>query len=184
LRGIARCTASMTGLLLLYGIVYALEGMTTRISSNRWYELASTTLWILPLTLLFFPGLDDFSRVTRKEWTVWVGTILALSLLYYFERNTSSALLTKTMMPMLAVAGGLVPHIVKRLRFVFAVCGVAAGVAGIFVFYSVITTLLSPRSSFATKGVEFVLIAFGASALAAGILTLIPPRTANLAGSR
>jgi hypothetical protein len=58
--------------------------------------------------------------------------MLALVFLYYIERNTTSTILTKVAMPVLAVAGGLLPHQIRRLRFVFSVCGLAAGIAGLF----------------------------------------------------
>jgi len=112
LRGISKFTAGVTGLLLVYEVVYAMESMTTRIP-NPWQELAITTLWMLPWTLLFCSGLEDFGIVTQKAWIFWVGTILALVLLYYFERNTTSTILTKAAMPVLAVSGGLLPHAIR-----------------------------------------------------------------------
>ena len=175
LRGISKFTAGVTGLLLVYEVVYAMESMTTRIP-NPWQELAITTLWMLPWTLLFCSGLEDFGIVTQKAWIFWVGTILALVLLYYFERNTTSTILTKAAMPVLAVSGGLLPHATRRIRFVFVICGLAAGIAGVFVLYFAFSTLLSSTSSFANRGVALLIVAFGTSALATGVLAVVQLR--------
>jgi len=173
LRGISKFTAGVTGLLLVYEVVYAMESMTTRIP-NPWQELAITTLWMLPWTLLFCSGLEDFGIVTQRAWIFWVGTILALVLLYYFERNTTSTILTKAAMPVLAVSGGLLPHAIRRIRFVFVICGLAAKV---FLFlYFAFSTLLSSTSSFANRGVALLIVAFGTSALATGVLAVVPLR--------
>jgi hypothetical protein len=171
LRGIASVTAAGTGLLLVYGAVYAMEGMTTRIPMNPLHELGITTLWTLPLTILFCSGLSDFGTVTKQAWVFWLGVILALALLYYFERNTSSSILTKTAMPLLATAGGLMPHIIRRIGFVFTVFSLAAGIAGLLVFYFALTSYLS-GSSFATKSIEFVVLAFGTASLITGVLSV------------
>jgi len=174
LRGIAKLTAAATGLLLDYGVVYTMEGMTTRIPMNRWHELAITTLWMLPWTLLICSGLEDFSTVIQKAWAFWLGASLAVVLLYYFERNTTSTVLTKAAMPLLAVTVGLLPHTIPRIRFVFAVFGLAAGLAGVGFLYIVLPTIISPMSHFASWEIGVVMVAFGASALATGILTAVP----------
>lgn len=50
LRAIASVVAAATGLILSYGAVYAMEGMTTRVPTSPVHELGITTLWMLPLT--------------------------------------------------------------------------------------------------------------------------------------
>jgi len=59
LRGISGVTAALTGLLLVYGVIYAMEGMTTRIPSSPSHELGITTLIMLPWMLLFSSGVED-----------------------------------------------------------------------------------------------------------------------------
>jgi hypothetical protein len=171
LRGIASVTAAATGFLLFYGVVYAMEGITTRIPMNPVRELGMSTLWTLPLIVLFCSGLNDFCAATKQAWVFWLGLIPALALLYYFERNTSSSILTKTAMPPLATAAGLIPHIFRRIRFVFTVFCFAAGISGLAVFYFVLTSYLS-GSSFATKSLEFVVLAFGTASLVTGVLSV------------
>lgn len=58
LRGISRVTAATTGLLLVYSVVYAMEGMTTRIPTSPLRDVGITTIWILPCddALLFGSG--------------------------------------------------------------------------------------------------------------------------------
>ncbi len=171
LRGISRVTAASTGLLLVYGVVYATEGMTTRIPMSPLRELGITTLWMLPWTMLFCSGLDDFRALTRESWVFWAGVPLALVYLYYFERNTSSSIVTKIAMPLLATAGGLMPHVIRRIRFLFTVFSFAAGVAGLIVFYVTSTSYLS-GSSIATKSTSFVVFAFATASLITGALSV------------
>ena len=170
LRGISRVTAATTGLLLVYGVVYAMEGMTTRIPTTPLRELGITTIWILPWTMLFCSGLDDFGTVTRQNWVFWAGVTLALAFLYYFERNTGS-IVTKIAMPLLATAGGLMPHVIRRIRFLFTVFSLAAGVAGLVVFYVALPSYLS-GSSFVTKAIAFVVFAFATASLITGVLSV------------
>jgi hypothetical protein len=171
LRAISSVAAAVTGLLLVYDIIYAMEGMTTRVPMNPLHELGITTLWMLPWTMLFCFGLEDFGTVTRQAWVFWAGVILALAFLYYFERNTSSSIVTKTAMPLLAAAGGLMPHVIRRINLVFTVLSIAAGIAGLVVFYLAGTSYLS-GSSFQNKSIGFVVLAFGTASLIAGVLSV------------
>src|SRR5438132_2003259 len=179
LRGTAKLTAGLTGLLLAYGIVYAMEGMTTRLPMSRLHELLISTLWMLPWTLLFCSGFEDLGKVTRQAWVLWVGMTLVLALLYYFERNTASAVLTKAAMPLLATVAGLFPHAFPRIRFVSTVCCLAAGIVGIAVLSFGLFTVFSEHS-FATKGTAFVTFVFGIASLTTGVLSVASLRAAKL----
>jgi hypothetical protein len=66
LRAIASVVAAATGLILSYGVVYSMEGMTTRVPTSPLHEFGISTLWMLPLTILFCFGLEDFGAVTRR----------------------------------------------------------------------------------------------------------------------
>jgi len=174
LRGISRVTAALTGLLLVYGVVYAMEGMTTRIPTSPARELGIATLVLLPWTLLFASGVEDLATVPRKAWIFWCGITLTLALLYYLEHNTSSSVLTKAAMPLVATAGGLMPHIVRRINFVFTVFSFAAGIGGLVLFYFIVSDRVygpSPRS-FATRGVGITIVTFGVACVATGVLSV------------
>jgi hypothetical protein len=70
LRAITSAVAAATGLLLAYGITYAMEGMTTRVPVSQLHELGISTLWMVPWTILFCFGLawiiHDFAGKKRK----------------------------------------------------------------------------------------------------------------------
>jgi len=97
--------------------------------------------------------------------------MLTLILLYYFERNTSSRTVTKVGMPLLATAVGLLPHVIRRIRFVFIIFSIAFGVAALVLFYFVASSYLS-GSFFSTKGIGFLVLTFGTSSFIAGVLSV------------
>jgi hypothetical protein len=172
LRGVSSVTAATTGLLLVYGVVYAMEGMTTRIPTSSLRELATTTLWMLPWILLYCSGLEDFVTVTRQASVFWLGLAPVLAFLYFYEGLTGSSSLTKVAMPLLAAVGGLLPHIAQRIRFVFTVLSLVAGIAGFVILCYTIGTLVSATTSFSTKGIAFVFIVFGTTSLTTGVLSI------------
>lgn len=171
LRAIASVVAAATGSILFYGVVYAMEGLTPRLPTSPLHELGISTLWMLPVTILFCFGLEDFGAVTRRPWVFWAGAMLALVLLSYFERNTSSGSLTKIGMPVLATIAGLLPHVIRWVHFVFIIFSIAFGLAAIVLFYFAASAYLS-GSSFSTKGIGFLVLTFGASSLIAGVLSV------------
>jgi hypothetical protein len=179
LRGTSKVTAALTGLLLIYETVYAMEGMTTRLPMSRVHELVISTLWMLPWTLLFCSGFEDLGKVTRQTWVLWVGMALVLTLLYYFERHTASAVLTKATMPLVATVAGLLPHMIPRIGFVFTVCCLAAGIVGVAVLSFCLYTFFSEHS-FATKGIAFVIFLFGAASITTGVLSVPRFRPARI----
>ena len=172
LRGSARILAAATGLLLVYGITFALEGMTTRIPRTATWELATGALWTAPWLLLFCSGLQDVTIVTGKQWVLWVGGFAALVFLYYFDHYTSLSAATKAAMPPITVTVGLIPHFIRKLGFLFVLSSLVAGAAGVFVLYTVAPTLVSPTTHFATKVIGVLLVTFCLSAITTGVLTV------------
>jgi hypothetical protein len=172
LRGTARILAAATGLLLMYGITFALEGMTTRIPTTATRELAMGALWTAPWLLLFCSGLQDVAMVTGKQWVLWFGGIAALLFLYYFDHYTSLSWATKAAVPPIAVGVGLIPHLIRKMGFLFVLSSLAAGVAGAFVLYNVAATLFSPTQHFATKIIGALLVTFCLSAITSGVLAV------------
>jgi hypothetical protein len=170
LRGTARILASMTGLLLVYGITFALEGLTTRVPTSAVWELATGSLWTALWLLLFFSGLQDLVNVTHKQWVLWLGVVAALVFLYYFDRYTSLSLLTKAAMPPIATGLGLVPHFIKRMGFVFSLSSLAVGVVSATALYYFATTMLLPTEHFATRTIGALIVIFCVTGITSGVL--------------
>jgi hypothetical protein len=126
--------------------------------------------------LLFCSGVEDLSIIRsiirRKEIVFWLGVFAALLFLYYFDRYTTMSFLTKAAMPPLAVLVGLVPHFIKRIRFLFSLASVAAGVVGGYVLYLVADSILLPSAHFATKLIGALIVTFGCAGITSGFLTL------------
>jgi len=173
LRGTARVLAAVTGLLLAYGVTFALEGMTTRIPTAPAWELATGALWTTPWLLLFCSGLQDLVIVTGKQWVLWFGGIAALFFLYYFDHYTSSSFLTKAALPPIAVSLGLIPYFIRKMRFLFVLSSLAAGVVGTFVLYSVAATVLSPTAHFATRVIGVLIVTFCLAGITSGVLAVL-----------
>lgn len=173
LRGTARIVAAITGLLLVYGFTFAMEGMTTRIPTAASRELGIAGLFTSPWLLLFCSGLQDLVITTGKRWVMWLGGFAALMFLFYFGSYTSLSLLTKALMPPIAVGIGLIPHFIRKMGFMFTLASLAAGVAGAFVLYYLVITLLSPTTQFATKVIEALLVAFCTSGITSGAIEVL-----------
>jgi len=47
-RGILRIAAALSGLFLVFGIVYAMEGMSTRLPTTGFRELVVSTAFMVP----------------------------------------------------------------------------------------------------------------------------------------
>jgi hypothetical protein len=165
--------AATTGLLLVYGITFALEGMTTRVPTSAIRELAIESLCTVPWVLLFCSGLHDLVVATKSQWVLWVGGIAALLFLYYFDHYTSLSFLTKAAMPPITLGLGLIPHFVKKVSFLFAVASLASGIAAVFVLYYVAATFLSPTTHFVTPAIAALLVAFCASGITSGVLVIL-----------
>ena len=172
LRGAARILAAATGLLLMYGITFALEGMTSRIPTTAAWELAAGVLWTAPWLLLFCSGLQDAVTVTGKQWVLWLGGIVALLFLYSCDHYTPLSLVTKAALPPVALAVGLIPQLIRKMGFLFVLTSLTAGVGGGFVLFNIAVTLYSPTAHFATKLIGALLVTFCLSALTSGVLTV------------
>jgi hypothetical protein len=171
LRGISRVTASVTALLLIYGIAYAMEGMTTRLHETPLHEVAFHVLYMLPWMLVFCSGIEDIERIMHKRWVFWLGSVAGIALLYWLEHySITDRNSTKFVMPLVATMGASLPYFIRRLSFVFTVFSFAAGIAGLVVLYFEASAFLS-GGSFATKFIAYLIIAFMISSVAAAILT-------------
>ena len=173
LRGTARVIAAAAGLLLAYGIIFALEGMTTRIPVTAVGELATVTLWTTPWMLFFCSGIEDLATFTRKDYVLWLGAIAVLVFLYYFDWHTTMSSLTKAAMPPLAVGVGLMPHFVRRLRFLSDLASIAAGMLGAYVLYITMNSVLVPTSHFATKFIGALYVTFILAGIVSGLLSIL-----------
>ncbi len=174
IRGLLRVTAAISGLLLMYGIVFAMEGLTTRIAISAVRELVITTLWMLPWMLLSCGGFDDFAAATKQHWLFWCGSSMMLVFIYYHERHTTSSGLTKMTMPLLVFILAVLPHVFPRISLVYTGLSTLGGVCGIVALYFVLRTFLSPKTSFANGAIASVIVAFSVSLLGAGILSVVP----------
>lgn len=172
LRGLSRITAAVTGLLLLYGVAFTMDGMTTRIFASRGHEFVVTSLAMLPWTLLICAGLEDFQLVTRRRRVVWVGVFMALALLWYLEQYTTEAIITRVCAPLLAMAGGLLPLGIRYTKFIFPICSVAVSFPGAVVLYFVLFRFLD-GAGFATEGADVVIILFGITSVITVPLTMV-----------
>jgi hypothetical protein len=172
-RGILRIVAASSGLVLVFGIIYAMEGMTTRLPTTSFRELLVSTVCMVPWLLLFCSGLDDLTRIAERQWLFWVGSVLVLALVYNFVRYTSLQGLNKAAIPILACIFAIQPHIFRRVAFLYSVVSVLFGLCGmVLLFYSVQTYL--GGSSFTSRPIAASVFSFAVSSIAAGVLSIRP----------
>lgn len=171
-RGISQIIAAAIGLLLIYGVIYAMEGMTSRLPMSTARELVTSTVFMLPWTLLFSSGFHDLSKAARRGWVFWAGNVLVLGFLYYFNRYTTNAGLTKAAMPILACAAATVPHVLRRTAFIYPALCVLFALCGVVVFYYDIQTFVTPGRSFATPAITAFMVTFPLACIIAGALSI------------
>ncbi len=150
IRGVSQLVAAASGLLLVFGVIYAMEGMTSRLPMGTARELATVTAFMLPWTLLFCSGLHDLTEATKRQAIFWAGNVLFLGFVCYWNQYTTDAGLTKAAMPVLACTGGTVPHFLRRLSFIYPILCVLFGLCGVAVLCEDIWTFTT-GSSFATR---------------------------------
>jgi peptidoglycan/LPS O-acetylase OafA/YrhL len=171
-RGTSQLITAATGLLLVFWAVYAMEGMASRLPTTTARELIVTAAVMLPWTLLFSSGFHDLSKASSREWVFWIGNALVLGFIYYYNSKTTEAGLTKTAMPVIACACAAVPHISRRMRFIYSVLCVLFAACGVVVFYYAMQTVLTPGRSFATPAIAAFVLVFALAAITAGALLI------------
>jgi len=170
-RAISRLVAASSGLLLVFGIVYAMEGMTTRLPTTSFRELVITTVFMLPWTFLFCSGFDDLARITKREWLFWAGSILVLALVYYFDRGTSDHVVTKAGMPLLACILAIQPHIFRRVALLYSLVSIVFGLCGILVLFYIVQAYFR-GGSYIHRSIAAFVFSFAISSIAAGVLSV------------
>jgi hypothetical protein len=173
LRGTCRITAAGTGVTLIYGIGFALSGMTTRIPSTPFHELITTTLYMIPWALLLCSGAEDLAKIAGQTAVFWIWLTTGLAFLYYLEHFTGDRAVTRIAMPLLAFTAGSLPHFVRRVGFVFTLTSLAAGLAGLAVLYLLLRTFLSSGVvSFSTRTIGVLVMTFITTSLVTAVLSM------------
>jgi len=170
-RGILRIAAASSGLLLVFGIMYAMDGMTTRLPTTGFRELVVSTAFMVPWTLLFCSGFDDLTLITKRQWLFWAGSVLVLVFVYYFDRSTSLQGFNKAGMPILACILAIQPHIFRRGALLYSLVSVLFGLGGILVlFYTM--QMCFRGGSFTNRPTAVCVLSFAISSIAAGVLSI------------
>lgn len=171
IRGLSQLVAAISGLLLVLGVTYAMEAMTTRLPMGAAAELVISTTFMLPWTLLFCSGFHDLSTATKREWLFWAGSLLVVGLLYYFNRHTTEMSVTKGAMPVLACGAAAVPHVFRRLSFSYSIVCILFGLCGLAAAWSDIVTFTT-ASSYATSTIAVLMVVFPLAAISAAGLSI------------
>jgi hypothetical protein len=177
-RGFLRITSAVVGLLVTWSFaVTSVTGVEAPLRPA--WELSLACVCVAPWTLLYFSGIADLTPVAHRARFLWVGAVGVMSLVYYCDVHTSMSVFTKTVMPLLAVALGVLPLFVRRFRFLFVVASVAVGVTGILLIYLLTSMLWSvPDTTSDLRvgkpgAVEILLsLVFSIALIAAGVLSV------------
>jgi hypothetical protein len=170
-RAISRIVAASSGLLLIVGAVYAMEGMTTRLPTTSFRELVISTGVLLPWILLFCSGFDDLAIIAKREWLFWAGSALLLALIYYCDLSTSLQGVNKAGVPILACILAIQPHIFRRVALLYSLVSLVFGLCGVLVLFYTVQTYLR-GSSFTNQTTAACVFSFAISSIAAGVLSM------------
>lgn len=136
-RGTAQLIAAASGLLFLLGYIHLWGG----------FFLASTTLqaaeavaFILPWTLLLCSAFHDLSIAFRREWIFWVGMLLVYGVFILICRYDPNTIATRAGLPALACAGATIPHILRRLSFIYSALCIVTALVGAYALYVFVRT--------------------------------------------
>jgi hypothetical protein len=178
IRGLCRLTAGLLAILFVYGVTFAMEGMTTRIPTSAIREVVLTTLWFVPIALVFSSGADDIASAAKSNWFFWLIVSAGLALVYYYEFYTTDRRVTHIVTPIAAFLISAIPHCFPRIKVAYSIFSFAAGICGLFVMCWIGRTFMS-GSRFATTATAFCFIAFALASLSAAVLSFrVPwPRT-------
>ncbi|MDE3202476.1 MAG: hypothetical protein KGN79_16320 [Acidobacteriota bacterium] len=172
-RGILRIVAASSGLLLIFAVIYAMEGMTTRLPTTSFRELLVSVVCMVPWILLFCSGLHDLAQIAKRQWLFWVGSALVLVLVYYFDRNTSFQEMNKAAVPILACIFAILPHTFRRVAFLYSVVSVMFGLCGMLVLVYLIQMYFR-GGSYTNRPIATLVFSFAISSIAAGVLSIRP----------
>ena len=170
-RGIFRIIAASSGLLVAFGLVYAMDAMASRLPITLLRELLMSVGFMLPWALLFCGGLDDLARITKRGWLFWAGSALILGFLYYLNRDTSLESLNKAGAPLLASVFAIQPHIFRRILLVYSLASVIAGLGGVFVLFLTAQSHIKGES-FANWSIAACVLSFAIFSIGAGVLSI------------
>jgi hypothetical protein len=174
IRGLCRLTTGLLAILFVYGVTFAMEGMTTRIPRSAVREVVLTTLWFAPIALVFTSGADDIASAAKTNWLFWLIVSVGLALVFYFEFYTTDRPVTHVVAPMASFLISVIPHWFTRTKAAYLVCSLAAGACGLFVVYWIGRTFVS-GSTFVTTGTAVCFIAFALTSIFSAALALGRP---------
>jgi hypothetical protein len=173
IRGLCRLTAALLAILFVYGVTFAMEGMTTRIPTSALREIVLTTLWLAPIAVVFSSA-DDIATTAKSNWVFWIIASAGLALAYYLEFYTTDRRVTHIAAPIVAFLISAIPHCFPRIKAAYSVFSFFAAICGLFVVYWIGRTLMS-GSRFATAGTAVCFIAFALTSVSAAALSFRVP---------
>jgi hypothetical protein len=136
-RGIAQLTAAVSGMLFLFGFVRDMGGLFQVFTT---LQIAETVAFMLPWTLLLCSAFHDLSKAASQEWIFWAGSLLIFGVFFHVDRYEPNTISTRVAMSALACAGAMLPHVFRRLSFIYSVLCIVAGLVGIYTLYSFVRT--------------------------------------------
>jgi hypothetical protein len=165
IRGAARIVAAVTSCVLLYGAVYALEAMTTRVPVSQAHSLASFLLYSFPFALLALAGVRD---LVSSRFSFALAAILLTALFAFLNWFTSDFLTTRILGPIATIALASTLLNFRPLRWLAGAMSLISAVGGI----GLAVYILRMTGRWATRAIELQVWAFILSSVLAGVLSL------------
>lgn len=174
IRGIARIIAAAAALLMSFGIVYTMEGITERIPVSLPKEILTEGI-ILGLFLgLLLAGGQDLAKATRHKAVFWIVALAGLTGVYYLNHATTDRMTTKVIAPLLALGLAVIPYFGQRLNWLYGVCSVSAGAFALYLSWILIQEKLAGSGVFFQGGIlGLIWLGFILTSIIALVLTLL-----------
>lgn len=169
-RGATKLIAAASGMLLLFRYIH-MWGAAFPAATPR--QMAETVAFFVPWTLLLGSAFHNLSQAARREWVFWAGILLVFALFILVSEYTSNTVARRAGLPSLACAVAILPHVLRRLSWIYSAFCIVAGLVGMYTLYGFVRTFTTDLYAHDRAGAVYLLL-FSVACIAVGGSAVAP----------